>query len=266
MNKGQVMLDVMLPSNQHATVIAQPRDRSLHDPPMFVPSQLAAVVVPPSAVVASIRTNQLRSTLAHPLPQRIRIISTIRHQPLRLAGNLVQRRFQQGYFRRGGRLRSDRQRNSLAVCHHHKLRTLSAFGFSDAIAPFFAGENVPSAKHSSQSSQPRWSRLSSNACQAFSHTPASSHSMSRRRQVLYEGYSSGKSFHRAPLRRTQRIPSKHGRLGTGVGPPLRLLHGSGNKGDICCHCSSVSSVLAIATPFAAVNKSQNESWRKLMNY
>jgi hypothetical protein len=28
------------------------------------------------------------------------------------------------------------QRNTLAVCHHHKLRTLSTFGFTDACAFF----------------------------------------------------------------------------------------------------------------------------------
>jgi hypothetical protein len=51
-----------------------------------------------------------------------------------------------------------------------------------------------------------------------------------------------------------------------VGPPLRLLRGLGNSGSILSHCASVSSVLAIATPFAMTSKSQNASSRELMNY
>jgi len=76
--------------------------------------------------------------------------------------------------------------------------------------------------------------------------------MSRRRQVLYEGYSLGRSFQRAPLRSTQRIPSKQGRFATGERPTERLL-GLGNSGSIMFHCASVNSVLAIATPFATTS-------------
>jgi hypothetical protein len=49
--------------------------------PMMV---ITPIVVLPSAVVASMRTNQLRSTLSHPRLERIGIIPTIRHQSLRL--------------------------------------------------------------------------------------------------------------------------------------------------------------------------------------
>jgi hypothetical protein len=77
--------------------------------------------------------------------------------------------------------------------------------------------------------------------------PWSSQSRKRRQQVLGEGYRSGKSFHRAPLRSTQRIPSKQGRLAIGLGPPNAEPLGNGNSGAINAHCASVinSTFLAI---------------------
>jgi hypothetical protein len=135
----------------------------------------------------------------------------------------------------------DSQRHTLAIRHHHKLCTLSAFGFSDACAPFFAGENVPSAKHSCHRIWPSASNVLSNARHAFNSTPCSSQSCNLRQQVLAEGKCSGRSFHRAPLRNTQRIPSKQGRFGTGSGPPPADRFHVGNSGSTTVHCSSVTS-------------------------
>jgi hypothetical protein len=73
------------------------------------------------------------------------------------------------------------QRNTLAVDHHHPLRTLAAFGFSDARAPFFAEAKEPSAKVSSQSSLPAASSSPRNARQIVSHKSSSSQSRSRRK-------------------------------------------------------------------------------------
>src|SRR5205085_2087857 len=153
----------------------------------------------------------------------------------------LQRRFDQRYFvrRRRGKLNS--QRNTFAACHHHPLRTLSAFGFSDAIAPFFAGAKLPSAKVSSQSRRPCSSSSPRNVRQISSQIPSSSQSRSLRQQVLGEGYCLGRSFQRAPERSTQRMPSKQRRCSMGFRPPAldRLI--LGNNGSIFLHCSSVSS-------------------------
>ncbi|MFM2219846.1 MAG: hypothetical protein RL240_4164 [Planctomycetota bacterium] len=51
-------------------------------------------------------------------------------------------------------------------------------------------------------------------------TPASIHSFMRRQQVLGEGNSSRRSRHRAPLRSTHKIPSKHFRSSAGGRQPL----------------------------------------------
>src|SRR5262249_44740748 len=133
------------------------------------------------------------------------------------------------------------QRNSLTIDHHHPLRTLATLGFADAIAPFFAGAKDPSAKHSSQSRRPWSCSVSRKSRQASSHTPCSSHSARRRQQVEADGYPSGNAFQRAPFRRTQRIPSTTGRLGTGLGPPFGDAAGSGSTIDSSSHCSSLSS-------------------------
>jgi hypothetical protein len=137
-------------------------------------------------------------------------------------------------------------RNTLAVNHHHPLRTLSAFGLSDTGAPFFAGANDPSAKVSAQSSCPLRSNSDKNARHSVSHTSCSSQSRNRRQHVLGEGYRAGRSFQRAPLRSTQRIPSNTRRLSTGLRPPLDERLTFGRSGSIFAHCASVSSSTCLA--------------------
>jgi hypothetical protein len=63
----------------------------------------------------------------------------------------------------------------------------------------------------------------------------------RRQQVKPLGYSAGRSRHRAPTRRTQRMPSKQLRLDVHGRPRLSFRRcGAGNKSSICFHCWSVS--------------------------
>jgi hypothetical protein len=142
----------------------------------------------------------------------------------------------------------------LAVDHHHPLRTLAPFGLPDAGPPCFAGATLPSATVSAQSSWPWASSWARKTRHAFSHTPWASQSRRRRQQVLGDGNRVGKSCHRAPLRRTQGMPSKTGRFGMGFGPPPGEAVNSGHHGAIFSHCASVSSDWSRAmgrTPFAA---------------
>jgi hypothetical protein len=102
---------------------------------------------------------------------------------------------------------------------------------------------VPSANVSSHFRRPCSSNSARKARHTFSQMPSLSQSRNRRQHVLAEGnLPLGKSFHRAPLRNTHRIPSKHGRLAIGQGPPFGDGSGSGINGAILAHCSSVSSV------------------------
>jgi NAD(P)-dependent dehydrogenase (short-subunit alcohol dehydrogenase family) len=140
----------------------------------------------------------------------------------------------------GRKLHSDR--NTLAVDHHHALRTFPATCFADCRAPFFAVMKVASRKASSQSSNRRWSNIDSSLCQAASQIPSSSHIRSRRQQVEPSGYCSGRSRHLAPVRSTHRIPSRHERFEAQgrPRPSLRRL-GSGNRGSTIFHWTSLNS-------------------------
>jgi hypothetical protein len=138
------------------------------------------------------------------------------------------------------------QRNTLAVDHHHALRTLAPLGFSDVGAPFFADMNEPSMNVFSQSSRPRASRWPRNARHIASQVPSSSQCRKRRQQVAPLGYPSGRSRQRAPVLSTQRIPSTTARLLMRGRPPVRERRGRGRCGSILAHCASVSRTLRLA--------------------
>jgi hypothetical protein len=82
--------------------------------------------------------------------------------------------------------------------------------------------------------------------------------------VLGDGYRSGKSFHRAPLRSTHKMPSKHGRFSIGFGPPLGEAFGSGTSGAISAHCASVinSTFLAIEHLHSTASRTTIQASRK----
>jgi hypothetical protein len=279
MNKRLKYLNFMLVTNDQPAKIADPADCSFDFPAATVAAELAAILRFRLFTFPPMRTNQIDSTSPQPFSQRIRIGGLVVNQPLRVFlrasstgprnSNFLQCRFDQRDFvgRRRGKLYS--QRHTLAIRHHHKLRTLSAFGFSDAFTPFFAGENVPSAKHSCHFSCPAASSVPSNARHASKNTSASSQACSRRQQVLAEGNCFGKSFQRAPLRKTQSIPSKHGRLGTSFWPPFSDASGSGSKGSMTAHCLSVISNPVLYSFFAikrflSVAKHNHKSFHRAM--
>ncbi len=233
--------------------IADPGDRAFDFPAAFVASQLPSILSFWFLAICPMRANQVDSSFRQSVPQRIGISGLVVNQPWGILawaaspfprdGHLFKRGFNERDFIWCGRGKVHSQRNTLAVCHHHKLRTLSTFGLADARAPFFAGENVPSAKVSSHFKRPCSSNSARKVRHTFSQMPVLSQSRSRRQHVLADGnLRFGRSFHRAPLRSTQRMPSKHGRLAIGQGPPLGFGLGSGINGAILAHCASVSSL------------------------
>ena len=135
-----------------------------------------------------------------------------------------------------GRGKGHSQKNTSVIRHHHELGTLPPLGFTDFWASFFSDTKVLSTKHSLQSIWPRLSSFRMKVRQVFSQTPCSSHSLNRLQQVLGLGYFSGKSFHLAPIRRIQRLPSSTNRLFF-QGRPLFFSFGS--NGPISFHCFSV---------------------------
>lgn len=149
--------------------------------------------------------------------------------------------FRKRSFSRRGTFKPNSQRKTLTVDQYHPLRALATLGFTDCGAPFLAGAKLPSRKVSSHFSNPSPSSAPSNARQASSQTPCSSHCFSRRQQVAGDGYFSGRNRHAAPVQSTQRMPSRQS-LFDAQGRPRwsRRRLGSGNSGSIKAHCASVN--------------------------
>ena len=262
MKKRIIHGNITIPSNHKPAIISQPRERPLHFPASLISAQLAAIIILLTFVVTTVRTNQINTSLLQPLAQRITIVTPVCNQSLWVFSrpattfsrdaDIIQCLLEQRNLRRGRRIQVVSQRNTLAVDHHHPLRSFAPFGLSDAFAPFFAGAKLPSANASDQSSCPRWSSSERNALQAFSHTSCSSHSLSLRQQVEGLGYFLGKSLHGAPVLKTQRIPSNTLRLSAQGLPPFFDFLSFGNNGSIFSHCWSVNFHLSLAiekTPF-----------------
>ncbi len=240
MDKSLVDKAVIFMTNDKSAEAADPRDRSLDLPATAVAPQFPAVLGFRSAPSSSMGTDQI-PTFGQQTPAKfIAVISSI--------GNQGSGRFTRGHFvdqffdKRDLSWRSTFgpacQWNSLTICHHHPLGTFSTLRFADFFAPFLAGEKLASTNTSSQSKSPRSSSVSRKACQISTSTPSPSHSINRRQHVLGEGYRSGKSRQRAPLRSTHKIPSKHARSSAGGRPPRRDRLRWGRNGLIFSHCSS----------------------------
>ena len=260
MKECGIHFDVSIVADEESAEVAQPREGSFDFPSPSISPQLSPILRLGLLATGTMRTNQLDTAFFQAISQWIGVGGPVVNQPRRFAagsptsrsrdGDLPKCFLDQRDFVGGGRVEVNSQRNTLAVDHHHPLCTLAAFGFSDACAPFFAEANEPSAKVSSQFNRPPASSSPRKVRQILSHRPCSSQSRRRRQQVLEEGKSLGKSFHLAPLRNTQRMPSRHVRLSAGGRPPRLEALGGGNNGRIFSHCESVSSLLVMANPFA----------------
>jgi hypothetical protein len=138
------------------------------------------------------------------------------------------------------------QRNTLAVDHHHPLRPLAPLGLSDGVAPFLAGAKLPSRKLSLQSRRPPSSSSDRKARHIRSQIPWDSQRWSRFQHTLgLTPKSLGRSRHRAPERRIQRMAWKTTRFGLG-GLPRRRPLGWGSRGSIFSHCESLTNGFRMA--------------------
>jgi len=234
-----------------AAEVLQPSIGTLDFPALAVAAELSFIFKSAMAVVAAVGSDQFCAAPFQPRAQRGGVVAAIgNHAPQARARastataghfHLFERAFRKPVFGdlRGRKLRSDRY--AAAVDHHHALRTFPATCLADREAPFFAVTKVASRNASSQSSSLRSSICASSFRQARSQTPCSSHIRNRRQQVEPSGYSSGRSRHRAPVRRTHRIPCKHARLEAHGRPrPSLRRFGSGNNGANTTHCSSLN--------------------------
>lgn len=233
-------------ANNQASKILQPSEKTLNLPPSTVSPKGSPVLCPGSLPPATVGGDHLRTpVLPQALVQAVAVICLVTDQSDR--DFVGKARFKgilnQGYFmwRSAGHVHGDRKTRS--VCHCHDLAALAPLGFADQRAPFFAGANVPSMKASRRSIPPRSRRSSANASNIRSKTPSRCHRWNQRWHVWYGGYRSGRSFHGAPVLRTQSIPSSTSRGAlTGLPLPPSPLPARGIRGEIRSHCSFVRSM------------------------
>lgn len=268
--KRAVVLKLVLIARDEAAEVMQPRVGPFDNPAAAIAPQGATVLVAMDPV-REVGHDKLDAATFQAQPERATVVAAVGDDALRVLFRAPWSRARDGYVgerflrevRLGeiGRRKVHSERNTLAVCQYHKLCPLTFACFADASAPFFAGAKVPSMKASLQSSCCAPSRSFKNARQRSSQRSARSHSPRRRQHVAYAGYESGMSFHRAPVRRIQRIPSITARSSARGRPPLGFAFGFGISGAIRAHCASVSSTFITASLGERVLSSQTSEQR-----
>ena len=236
---------VVIPTCQDAAVFVEPCEGAFDLPTPAVASQLPAILGGRPLAAAPVRRNHFNTVLCQPLIERITVVGTI---PDKSSGSsqregFIERSFDKGDFMWASRSRVHGDRKTISVCNNHELRTFAPLGFSHFGAPFFATTKVPSIKHSARSMPPRSSRSCASASRIFRITPSPTQTEKRLKQVVEDGYRSGRSFQAAPVRSTHKMPFITDRLSWTGGRPLPSARrsGSGIKGSRIAHCSSVSS-------------------------
>ena len=270
MEKALINSELSVPTDDKSAEVLQPCKSSLNRPSTPISPQFASILIFLFLVIAPIRTYQFDATLGQCFTQRIAVITSVGNDPFRIFsgaaasaswyGNVCNSWLKQFHLTRRGRIEMSTERDTLAIDHHHPLRTLSAFGLSNTRTPFFAEAKLPSAKVSSHSSWPCSSSCDKNLRQILSQTPCSCHCCNLLQQVLDDGYQVGKSFHRAPLRSTQTMPSKTSLLPTGLRPPFGDCLCFGSRGSSFFHCASVINFSFFAIKNSFLQQSLHKSF------
>jgi hypothetical protein len=266
MKEGLVNRERAVVAHHQSAEVAEPREGSFHGPTPSVAAQRPAILGPRLAPILAMRSNQLDASHSQLFSQRIAVVAAVGNQAERLLsrppGSMPasyadrgERRLNEFDLRRGRSVKVVSQRKTLAVNHHHPLRTLAPLGLADSAAPFFAGAKLPSIKDSLHFNCWRSFNSPRKARQISSQTSRSSQSRSLRQQVEGEGNSSGRSCQRAPLRKIHKMPSSTLRSFAGGRPPRGRGGRLGSKGRIFSHWVSVSNrpYRAIGPPSGAVD-------------
>jgi len=239
----------MLVSDYDASKVANPTESSLNCISSLIAIPKAVILSVDIPVILSVRRKKIDAPFPESLTQGIAVVRLVSNhsfgpsprsaRPFLRDFDLLECLFGEPDLCWRSRVGMASQRKTLAIDHHHALCSLSPLGFSDCWAPFFAGKKLASMNDSSQSSTPLASNSERKALHMSLRTSASYHSLSRRQHVEGCGYLSGRSFHRAPVFRTQRMPSNTKRSSARGRPPLGRGGGLGMRGSIFSHWSSV---------------------------
>ena len=134
-----------IPNNQ-AAIVADPRKGALNFPSFAIAPELSAILNFGFLSIFSVWADKLYMTITQIFSQSITVICTVANQTLWATFrssptisrhlDLRQNFINQRYFVRGCRGSGASQRNTLAVDHHHPLRSFAPFGFANPKAPF----------------------------------------------------------------------------------------------------------------------------------
>jgi len=268
MKEGLVNGKRAVVTHHQSAEVAEPSEGTFHDPPPLIATQRPSVLGRGFASILAMRGDQLDVALAQLPTQWITIVAAVANEPFGLLPGTpglmppaypdrLQRRLDEFDLRRGSRVKVVSQRKTLAVDHHHPLRSLAPLGLADGRAPFLAGAKLPSRKDSLHFNCWRSFNSPRKARQISSHTSCSSQSRSLRQQVVGEGNSSGKSCQRAPLRKIHKISSRTLRSGAGGRPPRGRDGRRGSNGRIF-------SPLGVGQP-PTVSRHRPSLWRQLLS-
>lgn len=243
-------------ADEKTTEVTQVGEGALDLPASAIAAHGASILQGGAAAPTAMGTDQFDPACRQPCPKALRVVGAITDKAGRTiawstrtgAGHLhgPQGFFREGDFRGRGAKESASQRYTRAVCHHHPLCTFATFGLTHAEPPFLALAKLPSRNTSSQLSLPWTSSAERKTRQMLSQRSSSSQSRSRRQQVLALGYRSGRSRQRAPLRSTQRMPSKTNRSSARGRPNPET---GGSSGWMISHCQSLRSVRSCIPSF-----------------
>lgn len=244
MYKGRVHQYIAFVSDHDSAEVMEPADSPFDFPSARISSEFSTVLPFGLFPVSPMRTDELYTAPFESVSKLVTVCGSVVNNAFWLFSRKAD--FINGLlYKRDlmwrGRVGKNSERNTLAICHHHKLCSLATLGLADVSSPFFAGKNVPSAKHSSQRNRPLWSRVHRNSRHASLRESSSSHWWSLLQTVLAAGKWRGRSFHRAPLRAIQRTASKQARLSAGFWPPFPEVANSDKCGSIKAHWASVTS-------------------------
>ena len=167
MEKSLIETEQSFVSHDEATEVSDPSEGAFDFPTFSVSSQRTSILQRKLSTILAMRADQSNAAIEQSPAQWIAVVSSIGNDAKRSAfgspptgarhSNLGQGRFGQGYFRGRCRGKLASQRNTLAVCHHHPLRSFAFLCFSHAEPPFLAGAKLPSMNASLQSRVWRWS-------------------------------------------------------------------------------------------------------------
>ena len=256
MKKGEIHSGMSFMPNKQPPECTKPRKRTLNNPSVTIPPKRPTILGRRSDTISPVRANEFYLSSRQMAPQLVGIVSLVRNDSGRLLSgtswtvpgdrNSFKQVVDQVHLLwcRGGNGHS--QRNTLAVDQNHALRTFPPLGTADCVAPFFAGKNEASINTFPHFSFCLSSSSERKARQTSSQVSSSSHWLRRRQQVDGLGYSGGRSLHRAPVFRTQRIPSMTSRLPIRGRPAPRFFGSFARTGSIWDHCLSVKRMRSLA--------------------